>query len=137
MHKQFKTIYWINLLIFIIGFLGLLQVKGPDFGTNIESDIAFERYAIIITLASIPLALKLFHNMMSKTKNLDAYATETIYKKAYFIRLGILDLAAIINIIGFHLFEATNFIYMTIVVLAAMLFCYPSSNIQKTEEEEL
>lgn len=137
MHKQFKTIYWINLLIFIIGFLALLQVKGPDFGTNIESNITFERYAIIITLASIPLALKLFHSMMSKTKHLDASVTEITYKKAYFIRLGILDLAAIVNIIGFHLFEATNFIYMTIVVLAAMLFCYPNSNIQKIEKEEL
>lgn len=137
MNKQFKTIYWINLLIFIIGFLTLLQVKGSNFGTNTESDITFERYAIIITLASIPLALKLFHSMMSKTRDIDASNTEAVYKKAYFIRLGILDLAAMVNIIGFYLFEATNFIYMTIVVLAAMLFCYPNSNIQKTEEEEL
>lgn len=137
MHKQFSIIFWGNLLVFVIIFLVLLQIKGPDFGTNIESDITFERYAIIITLASIPLSLKLFHNMMTKARNTANTNLEAVYKKAYFTRLGILDFAAIINIVGFQLFEASNFIYMTIVVLMTMLFCYPNKNILDTDTEDI
>lgn len=137
MQKQFSRIYWINLLVFTIGFLALLQIKGPDFGSNTTSDITFERYAIILTLASIPLALKLFHNMISKTKDQEEGIAEATYKKAYFIRLAILDLAAIINIVGFHLYEASNFIYMTIVVLMTMLFCYPNKDFLKVAEIEI
>lgn len=128
-HKQLSAIFWINFLFFILGFLCLLYSKGPDFGNGVESNVTFERYAIILTLASIPLALKLFHNIVNKANKENNGNLEKTYKKAYFIRLAILDIAAIVSIAGFYLYEANNFIYMTIVILAALVFCYPNKSI--------
>lgn len=134
LHQQLSIIFWSNFAIFTIGLLALLYIKGPDFGTDVESSVTYERYTIILTLASIPLALKLFHNMISKIGKEDKTLLITTYKKAYFIRLGILDFAALVNFIGFYLYEANNFIYMSIVILAALLFCYPDKDIITDEE---
>lgn len=136
LHQQLSIIFWLNFTLFVFGFLALLYIKGPDFGTNIESSVTYERYAIIITLASIPLALKLFHNMISKTLKDNKNELIATYKKAYFTRLAILDIAALVSILGFFLYEANNFIYMTIVILAALLFCFPNKDLLADEEIE-
>lgn len=105
-----------------------MYIKGPVWGEDIEPNVILERYAIIVTMICIPLALKLFH---SKTKKLEKLSKDTILKKyseQYILRLVILNIAAAFNIVGFYLYESQNFILMAIISIFSIVFCYPSKD---------
>ena len=56
-------------------------------------NMALQQYGILITLAAIPLALKTFANMIKRKRDKERTTQETItvYKKAFFLRLYLLD----------------------------------------------
>lgn len=126
--RTFLTaLFWFNLFVLTTALLLVLYSKGPDFGANVVgSSVTFERYSIIATLAAIPLALKIFHSQYEKIKGSDVNVFSKKYLQAYLLRIAILDVAIVINIIGFYRFEAINFVYMTIITLFATFFCYPN-----------
>lgn len=128
LHKWFSILFWANIIVIVILFLIILWMKGPDFG-NIPTNVAFERWAIILTLGSIPFALKMFHTLLSKTKGQEKAKIIKRYKQLFIARLLLLDSVATMNIIGFQIYESSNFIYMTIVIIFALFFCYPDKNI--------
>ncbi len=132
-----KLFFWSNVIILIGVLLFLLQIKGPDFGEHIEGNVVLERYAIILTLVAIPGALKLFSVLINKKKEQSSDQFLTDYLKIYMLRAAILDIVVIVNLIGFYIYEASNFVYLTIVTLFAICFSFPGrSAMYKDEKEE-
>lgn len=128
--------FWVNLIAAIAIFLVIFFFKGPDFG-NIPSNVAFERWAIIITIGSIPLTLKLYHRILKMIKEKQTGSFVSQYTMLYIGRLAIFDLVAAMNIIGFNIYESDNFIYLTIVIIFAMMFCSPGRDELKEHPESI
>ncbi len=128
-------IFWVNIVLLAIALLVVLQSKGPDFASSPATNIAFERYAIILTLAIIPLSLKFFHSYTQKIKNLgqDTYIKK--YTTAYYLRLIIFDMMTILNLTGFQLYNSHNTMYLTIMIIFALFFCYPNKQALQNEPE--
>ncbi|MDU1890695.1 MAG: hypothetical protein E6767_08395 [Dysgonomonas sp.] len=119
-------LFWINIAVSILALLIILYMKGPGFGENLMQNVSFEQYAIILSLAGIPIALKLFQSKYQKIKNLECLLFLKKYFEIYLIRLGILDIIILINLSGLYLFESQNAVYMTIITIFALFFCYPN-----------
>lgn len=103
---------WVNLI--------------PD---SINISLTLERYVLLLTLVSIPGALKLFSIIMKKNKHIENKdVTNTIYTKAFIVRFGILFLVASINILLFAFSYNQNFMLCTLVTFTAYIFSYPSMN---------
>lgn len=105
--------------------LALLQMKGPDFGMDTQSGVIFERYAIILTLVAIPGALKLYPVLLNKKKDISAEQFLKRYFRIYMLRAGILDLAVVMNLIGFYIYESVNFVYLVCITILAICFSFP------------
>lgn len=105
--------------------LALLQMKGPDFGMDTQSGIIFERYAIILTLVAIPGALKLYPVLLNKKKDISPEQFLKRYFRIYMLRAGILDLAVVMNLIGFYIYESVNFVYLVCITILAICFSFP------------
>jgi hypothetical protein len=131
-----KLFFWSNIIILIGVLLFLLQIKGPDFGEHIEGNIVLERYVIILTLVAIPGALKLFSVLINKKKGQPSEQFLTDYMKIYMLRAAILDIVVIVNLIGFYIYEASNFVYLTIITLFAICFSFPGRSIMHKDEKE-
>ena len=98
--------------------------------------VVLERYALLITLISIPGALKLFSIIMKGNKHPESEVQTTmLYIKAFTARFGILFLVASINILLFALSFNRNFLLCTLVIFTAYIFTYPSSNYFKANKE--
>lgn len=130
LNTRLLIFFWCNLLFFVSALLFILYVKGPDVGVENPDGVVFERYAIIITLACIPLALKFYHSQYKKIQQNDEEPQPFLkkYVRIYVLRTLILDLAIIANIAGIYVFGAKNFIFMTIITLFALLFCFPNKS---------
>ena len=105
--------------------LALLQMKRPDFGMDTQSGIIFERYAIILTLVAIPGALKLYPVLLNKKKDISPEQFLKRYFRIYMLRAGILDLAVVMNLIGFYIYESVNFVYLVCITILAICFSFP------------
>ena len=68
---KLKLTFWVNIFVLIAITIGLMYINGPVWGEGIEPNIIFARYAIVITLVCIPLALKLFHSQIKKNQTSD------------------------------------------------------------------
>lgn len=148
-HFYLKLFFWCNIVVLTMVFLLLLQIKGPDFGRDMQGNIVFERYAIIFTLIAIPGALKLYSVLMNRKKDMSPEQSSKRYVNIYMLRAGILDAAVIVNLVGFYVSEAVNFVYLTIIALFAICFSFPAkivpteenmdieNNVETENEEEL
>jgi hypothetical protein len=58
------------------------------------------------------------------------------YFIVYITRLFILDAVAVLNLVGLYLFNSRNAMYMTIVIIFALFFCYPSWKILTENNKE-
>lgn len=137
LQSHLKKLFWINTLSIIVVTIALMYIIGPFWGENIEPNVVFERYAIIVTLACIPLGLKLFHSAIKKIereKDKDIYLNK--YRKAFYTRFAIIDAAVIFNLIGFYLFESQNLILMAVICIFALFFCFPGKDSIGTVREE-
>lgn len=135
LYKLLKIIFWINILVVCGVTLFMLQIKGPDFGENVQSNVLFERYSIILTLIAVPLALKLFSVLVNRKKDLHGNDFLNSYLWIYVLRTAILDIAAVVNIVGFFIYEASNFVYLTVVVLFALCFTFPGKDIMPNDDD--
>lgn len=129
------TVFGVNIILLAIALLVVLQAKGPNFASDPSTNIAFERYAIILTLAIIPGSLKLFHSYHQKIKSLSQDTFIKKYATAYYSRLIIFDVMAILNLIGFQLYNSHNTMYLTIMIIFALFFCYPNKQALQNESE--
>ncbi|WP_165025987.1 hypothetical protein [Dysgonomonas sp. ZJ279] len=137
---RLMTFFWINILSVVFIFLALLYSKGPNIGESAGTNVTFERYAIVFTMIGIPLALKFFHSQHEKIRLLSLEQYLGKYMLIYSIRMAILDAVIVLNMIGLYLFESQNCIYMTVITIFALMFCYPNKNsllIKESEQEPL
>lgn len=130
MYQRLLLVFWINLIIVMGISLYLLYLKGFGFSMGAGSSVLFEQYSIIITLACIPLSLKLFHSRNKKIQQLETDAYINKYSIAYVIRMVVLDLVVALNIIGFSLYDSRNAIFMTLIAIFALFFCFPDRKMQ-------
>ena len=126
LYNSLRLFYWINISILIVILAYLMYVNGPYWGEDIKTNAVYERYSIIITMACIPLALKLFYSKIKKSEDLAYEPFLKVYKTQYLLRLFILDISALFCLVGFYLFESQNLVLMAIINISATLFCYPS-----------
>jgi len=127
--------FWLNIALLVAALLFVMHAKGPDFASSPTSNASFERYAIIITLAVIPICLKLFHSHHQKIKTLDHNIFLKKYTLAYYLRIIVFDLTAILNLAGFQLYNSQNTMYLTIMIIFALFFCYPNKKALLNESE--
>lgn len=127
--QSLKYLFYIAFGIQIIVFVSI-AFKWIDLSReSIIVPVVIERYALLLTLVSIPAALKLFFIIMKRNKHPeDESATNNIYVKAFIARFGILFLVASINILLFAFSFNQNFLLCTLVTFTAYLFTYPSTN---------
>ena len=133
----FLTTVGIQIAVFI-SFAYKLIVIMPEAGAI---PVVLDRYALLITLISIPGALKLFSVMMKNNKHPeDISFTSTLYIKAFVVRFGILFIVSSFNIVLFAISYKQNFMLCTLLTFTAYLFAYPTANFMKvkgTKEEEI
>ena len=137
LHSNLKKLFWINTLTFLAFTIALMYIVGPFWGEGVEQHVVFERYAIIITLISIPLALKLFHSQTKKAESDEDDIYLKKYKTAYYLRFAIIDAAIIFNLVGFYLFQSQNLILMAVICIFALFFCYPPKDWARIKEEDV
>lgn len=132
LYKTLMLLFWANILLLLTVLTFILFSNGLTFGTATNTNVVFEQYTILISLASIPIALKLFHTQYRRIAELEHKKFLKKYLPAYILRMFVLDAAAILNIAGLYLFNSKNSVYMTIIIIFALFFCYPN---RKTLEE--
>ena len=135
MIQSLKYLFYIAFGIQIIVFVSI-AFKWIDLSSEaVTVPVTIERYALLLTLVSIPVALKLFFFIMKKNKNPeDESTTNNIYVKAFITRFGILFLVASVNILLFAFSLNQNFMLCTLVTFTAYLFTYPSANYLMSNE---
>lgn len=124
--SRLKIFFWVDLIVLLAVLFYLMYIKAPFWGDRIAQNAVFERYAIIITLACIPLALKLFHSQLKKAESLPCTDYLRVLKTQYIIRFIILDSVALFNMSGFYFLESQNLILMSVISVFALFFCYPN-----------
>lgn len=128
LHRNLSIFFWLNIIALITGFILSYFCEDVDLVSHLDESVIFERYAIIITLASIPLVLKMFHLYVSKAKTLSFDMYQKKYKYLYIARIAIFDVVALMNIMGYYFYKANNFLYLATVIILAIAFCYPSKD---------
>ena len=106
------------LLIVVLFETGVLA------GVNPQMEFAFLTVMELLTIAMIPLALRLL-----KFKNIENELRERhleALKKWGALRLLLLELPLVLNTLFYYLFLNTSFGYMAIILLICMVFVYPS-----------
>ena len=90
----------------------------------------------LLTLAAVPLALKMFrfrciHNDLVKRK-------APALRRWGVIRLSLLSVLLVANTLLYYIYMNTAFGYMALIVLVCLPFVYPSMDrcLTETEEEE-
>lgn len=111
------------LLIVVLFETGVCE-DGVLTGVNPQVEFAFLTVMELLTIAMIPLALRLL-----KFKNIENELRERhleALKKWGALRLLLLELPLVLNTLFYYLFLNTSFGYMAIILLICMAFVYPS-----------
>lgn len=111
-------------LLFVVLFETGVCEDGVLAGVNPQMEFAFLTVMELLTIAMIPLALRLL-----KFKNIENELRERhleALKKWGALRLLLLELPLVLNTLFYYLFLNTSFGYMAIILLICMVFVYPS-----------
>ncbi|MDR2956054.1 MAG: hypothetical protein LBV43_13340 [Prevotella sp.] len=126
-------LFWTSIILSVAALIVLFLNRGIDWQET--SDVTFQQFSIIVTLGGIPLALKLFHSRYKKLEGLDYESFLKKYFNIYILRLGILDVVILFNLAGLYLFNSQNAVYMTIITIFAIFFCYPNKGDMEDKNE--
>lgn len=127
--RSIKYFYYTAIGIQIIAFLSIAFKWINVMSDTVNIPLSVQRYALLLTLISIPGALKLFFIIMKKNNRPeDEKATYSFYVRAFTVRFSILFLVASINIILFAFSLSQNFLLCTLITFTAYLFTSPSVN---------
>lgn len=124
--KDLNYHYYISFgvlaFLFILALSGLISFV---VGTNVG--VITERYSIGLTLIAIPVALKLFADILRKhPSNSELITVEKVYKKASLSRLYILNIMTLANIVLYAMSHYMNFVWLTTLLFVVYFFCKPS-----------
>lgn len=135
--RQLTIIFWLNIVFAIFLALFLLSQIGILGRSVTEQDFIWERFSIILTIAVIPLSLKLFYK---KYKEIEAKELPCFIEKLrryYLLRIIALDILILANFLGFYLIGSMNFFYMAIITMFIFAFCYPTEALIDPVQEEV
>jgi len=135
LRNKLLAIFWANLILSIAILIILVYIKGI-LNLHNGGNVLFEQYSIIFSIVAIPGALKLFHSQYKKTELLDGEIFLKKYLNLYMLRLLILDAVIILNLAGIYSFNSLNSVYMTLITIFALGFCYPSKNTIRNKQNE-
>lgn len=129
MNKLIKTLnihFFISIGILAVLFI-LVLINQISFVADEAVGVIAERYSIGLTLIAIPVALKLFADMLGKhTHSDDVNAAAAVYKKAFFLRLYIIHFMVLVNLVLYAMSHNMNFVWLTVVLFIVYIFCRPS-----------
>lgn len=125
--RLLKRHYYGNI-IFLAGlFLAVLLGMFPFLEAAVPVRVTVERYALIITIITIPAALKLFADRLKKIpRPSETEAALHRYKKISYLRLYMISGVTLMNIGLFTFSRNPNFMWFTVVLFIIFLFCRPS-----------
>lgn len=131
----FWTALTLAVLLVIVYETDMLE-PGVMAGTSANGEFVLTTLMELLTLASVPLALKLFrfkkvHNDLM-TRKADALRTWGL------LRLGLLGGLLVVNTLLYYIYMNTAFGYMALILVVCLPFVYPSTDrcIAETEEDE-
>lgn len=131
-----KRLFYTAFIIQVVFFVSFAFKWIYIMPNGAHTPFALETWALLTTLLAIPGALKLFSVIMSKNMHPeDDNLTTALYKKAFIARFGILFLVATLNILLYAFSFNQNFMLLTLITFTAYIFCYPSTNYLKVNEE--
>ena len=136
--KLLKGHYYGNILLLAVIFLLFIFKLIPHFWEGMEINVTAERYAIVISIITIPLSLKYFADQLKKIPRPSEVpiATEK-YKKASSLRLYSISAITLMHIILFGISRNMNFFWFTVVLFIVFLYCRPSKlELQNLTEKE-
>lgn len=138
--KELTIHFWASIIVLAVLFLLAIFNPGGSIAATLPIGIATEMYVIGITLLAIPIPLKLFANKIKKIPvGTDKERVIKLYKRAFFLRLYIVNIVALANILLYALSRNTNFMWLTVVLFVVFAFCRPSlgeiENIIKEESK--
>ena len=135
--QNLKCLFYIAFGIQIAFFISFAFQWITVLSNVADISVVGERYALLMTLISIPGALKLFSIIMEKNKKPNnEVATTSLYVKAFLARFGILFLVASINIILYGISLSQNYMLCTLITFTAYVFTYPSASYLNVDAEE-
>lgn len=119
--------YFIHIAALALFFLLVLFRVLPIFPDGQSVSVVLERYAIMVSIIAVPLALKLFAEKIKKIPvGIDLATAVKKYKSAFFMRLYIVSAVTLGNVLLFAFSRNTNFLWMTVVLFVVFVFCKPS-----------
>lgn len=125
--KSLRNVFYLSFIVLIAAFVLMLLNVFHLKETARELSLAANQYTLIITIASIPLALKAFSMLLHK-KPEPGNAGEAVnrYKKAFYVRLLWLFFVTAGNIALYAISYNKNYLWLTVILLIAFLFCKPA-----------
>lgn len=132
--NNLRIMYFIAIGIQVILFVAIAFRFLDFYPESTTISVVVERYALLVTLAGIPGALKLFSIIMEKKDKPNSTTNIQSYIKAFMIRFGILFLIASANIVLYGLSLNQNYMLCTLIVFTAYLFTLPSDKYFTKEE---
>lgn len=131
---QIQYGFYIALAI-ILAFLHEIDVMVVGaYAGDAAMEYVLETIAILVTIALVPLSLKLFSVKMAKTENMELSKALAYYKQWSTIRLMILAFVTYLNILIYYLTLNNIGGLCALIGLTASVFCLPS---EKNMCEEL
>lgn len=134
--------FWV-LPAFLLGAGELELIPVGSIEGNIQATYYFETIGILLTALCIPLSLKLFSLVLKKKiDNMTITLALKRYVQMSIVRLGILEIAIIVNLLCYYLTLSSTGNLCMLIGLTASLFCLPSEkklrnelHISKDEDE--
>ena len=136
---QYWMIFLTAALLLFINKMNILPVIEDR-----DTVIQIQSMAILLTMACIPLSLKLYASKLKKIVEID---DQTSFLKAYtlntLLRVIILGFAVVVDLITYCVTQDAKMLICTLIVLVATFFCYPSKkriymeSLTESEHDEL
>lgn len=121
-------LFWLVPLSLVVGYEAGLLHEGM-FADDPQMQYMWETIGILLVIACVPASLKLFSFVLKK--KIDAASFPVALKKYESwsaIRLGILELAVLLNIVVYYLTLNNIGGFCALIGLAASLFCFPTES---------
>ncbi len=134
--------FWV-LPAFLLGAGEFELIHVGSIEGKIQATYYFETIGILLTALCIPLSLKLFSLVLKKKiDNMTITLALKRYVQMSIVRLGILEIAIIVNLLCYYLTLSSTGNLCMLIGLTASLFCLPSEkklrnelHISKDEDE--
>ena len=131
-----SVLFWTTLAIaagMVIVFETNMVEPGVLAGASVNGEFLVTILMELLTLASVPLALKLFH--FRRIRRDLVTRKESSLLRWGLIRLSMLSVILVANTLLYYIYMVTAFGYMALIIVICLPFVYPSMDRCLTETE--